>query len=426
MTWMWKSAVLAGAALLAAVVVMRETGLSLPTAETEAHVAEHAGHDHGGRGHGAEEQTAKAVESSDHGSEDEGHEEHDEGSVKLTPEQIAAAGITTGVAGPGMLVKEIAVPGRITLNTEHQVRVVPKASGTVAAIEKRLGEAVRKGEVLARIESREMADAKGEYLEAWRLEELARNNFEREKKLWEKRVTSEQEYLGTSNAHETAKIKLEIAHQKLHTLGLEDNEISGLGQTKDDTPFRTYELRSPIDGQVIARDVVLGQVVGTDRDVFTVADLRTVWVELAIQPSDLPLAAVGQEVKVKGTEASATARIVILSPIIDAETRSAMAIAEIDNSGAWKLGDYVSAQLIASRSEVEVAVPHEAVQTVKGQPVVFVAEPDGFRMRAVTTGREDGTTVEILSGLDAGETIAITESFTIKAELGKAEAEHEH
>jgi membrane fusion protein, heavy metal efflux system len=118
--------------------------------------------------------------------------------------------------------------------------------------------------------------------------------------------------------------------------------------------------------------------------------------------------------------------VVALSPVIDLDTRSAKAIAELDNaSGDWKLGDFVSARLMAGEQEVKLLVQREALQTVKGKKVVFVSGRGGFTVRSVTTGREDSRNVEVLNGLDFSETIAIANTFTLKAEAGKSEAEHD-
>lgn len=148
---------------------------------------------------------------------------------------------------------------------------------------------------------------------------------------------------------------------------------------------------------------------------------------MAVAPNDLSFAQRGQEVRIQSGSRQATATIIALSPVIDPETRSAKAIAVLDNTtGLWKAGDYVDARLITSVQEVDIVVPREAIQTIKGSKVVFVNEGGGFRMRPVSTGREDSVNAEILSGLEFGETVATKNTFTLKAELGKAEAEHEH
>lgn len=360
--------------------------------------------------------------------DDHGHEEAGgEGLVKLSAEQIAAAGIEIAPAVSGKLVKEIAVPGRIAIDANSQARVVAKVSGTAAGVTKQLGEAVKKGEVIATLESREMADAAADYLASRRAEELALSVFTREERLWKQKVTAEQDYISAKNAHQSANIKMDLAHQKLHALGLSDDEIKTLPTRSDEEGYRFYEIRSPIDGKVTARDLILGQVVGTDREIFTIANLDKVWVEMAVSPQDLAFAKEGQLVRVTSGTKSATAKIIALSPVIDQETRSAKAIAEIENAnGEWKIGDYVDARLVSGELAAEITVPLDAIQTVNGKKAVFVSETGGFRMKPITTGREDGKQAEVLSGLEFGESIAVSNTFTLKAELGKSEAEHEH
>ncbi|PPC86866.1 MAG: efflux transporter periplasmic adaptor subunit [Hyphomicrobium sp.] len=330
-------------------------------------------------------------------------------------------------AASGVLIKEIAVPGRIVINANAQAKIVPKLAGTVAKVTKQVGDTVAEGEVIATLESREIADAKGEYLAARRTEELAKSTFEREERLWKQKVTAEQDYLTAKNSHQEAVIRRDLAHQRLHTIGLSEDEIAKLPTTSEEANYRFYDIRSPISGRVIARDIVMGQIVGTDREAFSIADLATVWVEISISPTDLPFAKDGQDVRISSGGRTSTAKVVAINPSIDAETRSAKIIAALDNtSGEWRLGDFVNAQLISGKLEVPLMVSREAIQTIKGGKVVFVNEGSGFRMRPVTTGREDSTNAEILSGLEFGETVAISNTFTLKAELGKAEAEHEH
>lgn len=404
---------------------MRTSGPAYAESIEPASGEEEHGHAEGEESHGDEKE---AGDGHAHASGGEHAEESGgEGFIKLSASQIEATGIEMAPAVSGELVKEIAVPGRIAVNANAQAKIVPKLSGTAARIEKQLGDTVKKGDVLAAIESREIADAKAEYLASWRAEELARSINEREERLWKQKVTAEQDYLTARNTHQAAQIKLDLAHQKLHAIGLEDSDIKALQKPSDESGYRFYEIRSPIDGRVTARDVVLGQIVGTDKEVFTIADLSKVWVELAIAPGDLAFAREGQEVRIQVGSRTATGKVIALSPVIDPETRSAKAIAELENaSGEWQLGEYANAKLISGAQEAQVMVPLGAIQTINGQKVVFVSEDGGFRMRQVTTAREDSVHAEVISGLEFGETVATTNTFTLKAELGKSEAEHEH
>jgi len=461
MTFRTKALIAAAVAVLVAFIAVREIRSSCaPAPKPDAHghghgesgeAAEHAGESFGAKvceegffaalaetfaGGGSNAKTEGADHAGggghDHGKAKGGGDGHahaeEEGLIKLSAAQITASGIEMAPVLSGKLVKEISVPGRIVINANAQARVVPKLTGTAAEIFKQLGEPVKKGELLATIESKEMADAKADYLASWRAEELARSIYEREERLWQQKVTAEQDYLTAKNGQQAARIKLDLAHQKLHAIGLDEAEIEALPETVgDDGRLRFYEIRSPIDGRVTARDLVLGQMVGTDKEIFTVADLAKVWVEMAVPPGDLGFAREGQDVRIEAGQHTAGAKVIALSPVIDPETRSAKAIAELDNvSGSWRLGDYVNARLLSGEQEASLVVPRAALQTIKGSKSVFVNEGGGFRARTVTTGREDSVNVEILSGLEFGETVATRNTFTLKAELGKAEAEHQH
>jgi membrane fusion protein, heavy metal efflux system len=406
------------AAALAGFVAYREMRSGSRTANRDAH-----GHAHAP----AQKGKAKSKDDHDHAGHVHGTVERGEGFISFSPEQMQAAGLDIAPAASGTLVKEIAVPGRIVINADQQAKIVPRLAGTVAKINKRMGEPVQENEILAVLESRDMADAKAEFLAAWRAEELARSVLAREERLWKQKVTAEQDYLNARNAQQSAKIKLDFAHQRLHTIGLSEAEIDALPRATDEDKYRFYEIRSPIAGRVTNRNLVLGQSVGTEKEVFTIADLSTVWLEIAIAPNDLGFAKEGQEVRVQSGPQRAVGKIVALSPVIDPDTRSAKAVAEIDNSwGTWKLGDFAAVQLIGGSQEANLVVPREALQSIKGAKAVFVSEGEGFKMRPVTTGREDSAQIEILSGLEFGETIATKNTFILKAELGKAEAEHQH
>lgn len=414
--------------LLAGVAVLALTGgvigwnyVVSPSLAAEGHGDSH-GHEEGEEKHdeGKEEQHG-------HGHEDEhGHGggkeegEHAEGVIPLSAEQIAAAGIKVAAVGPGQLAREVSVPGKVVAAADRMAQIVPKVGGAVTEARKNLGDTVEKGEILALIESREMAESVADYLAAKRAEELALTTFNREKGLWDKKITAEQDYLTAKNAHQEAKIKLDLAKQKLQALG-HDGEVSNNGNS------RFHELRSPLPGRVIARELTLGEYVDTTHSAFTVADLSVVWVESAIAPGDLPFVKEGLMANVLGSGGKAEGKLIFVSPAIDPETRSAKAIIELDNAdGKWRPGEFANAAIATSAQDTDLILPKDAIQTIEGKAVVFVRNDKGFEKRDVTTGREDSRHVEILSGVSFGEPVAVSSTFTLKAELGKSEAEHEH
>lgn len=411
--------------LLAGIAVIALSGMAgWGLISTPSYAADEHGHEENEDKHddGKEEQHG-------HGHEDEhghGGEEHAEGMIALSAEQITAAGIKVAAVGSSTLTREVAVPGKIIAAADRMAQIVPKAEGVVTQARKNLGDTVEKGEILALIESREMAEAVADYLAAKRSEELARTTFHREKSLWEKKITAEQDYLNAKNAHQEAKIRMDLSHQKLHALGHDEDMIKAYDKTDVAETLRFHELRSPLAGRVIGRELTLGEYVDTAHTAFTIADLSVVWVETAIAPADIPFVKEGQTANVTGSS-KAQGKLIFVSPAIDPETRSAKAIIELDNKdGTWRPGEFANAAIATSAQAADLIVPKDAIQSINGKPAVFIRTPQGFEKRDVTTGREDSQHVEVISGLNPGDQIAVSNTFTLKAELGKAEAEHEH
>ena len=143
----------------------------------------------------------------------------------------------------------------------------------------------------------------------------------------------------------------------------------------------------------------------------------------------MPAIREGQEITVAvGTSGErAPARIIFVSPLLDRDTRAARVVASLANPDqSFRPGSFVTAEIPLSQDHAEVVVPKAALQTIKGERMVFVRSERGFEARQVATGREEDRAVEIVSGLFAGEAIAISNTFILRAELGKAEAEHHH
>jgi membrane fusion protein, heavy metal efflux system len=362
----------------------------------------------------------------------QGHSHHDEeGAIKLSDQQIAAAGIEVGPVEEGTLSRRRFVPGTIIPSGDRIGRVAVRLLGTVAELRKRLGDSVEKDEVVAVIESREVADAKSEYLATRVTDELQQTLFARAASLWQGKVTTENDYLRARASAQDARVKFDTARQKLFTLGLSEEQIAAL-PNQPAASLRRQELRSPIAGRIAERRVDLGALVGREgqeSELYVVVDLSELWVDLAVAPADLPAIREGQEITVAvGTSGErAPARIIFVSPLLDRDTRAARVVASLANPGhVFRPGAFVTAEIPLSQDHAEVVVPRSALQTIKGERVVFVRSERGFEARQVAIGREDERAVEVVSGLFAGETVAISNTFVLKAELGKAQAEHQH
>ena len=358
---------------------------------------------------------------------------HDEGEprIALGEQQIRDAGITLAQAKGGTLRRHFLAPGSLVPDADHVARVSVRVLATVAELRKKLGDSVEQGEIVATIESRDVAEAKSEYLAARVTNELRQTISARQKILAETRALSENEFLRTQLAATEAQIRLDSSRQKLFALGLSEAEIADLPNQPPESLRKQY-LRAPISGRISERRVDLGGLIGREgqeSELFVIVNLDSIWVDLAVSPEDIASVREGGSVSIRaiGIEGEVSAKIIFVSPLLDRETRNARVIASLHNPDhRWKPGTFVTAEVPLGDDASRVIVPRKALQTVKGTPTLFIRDKDGFEARQVRTGREDDDDVEILSGLEPGETYAVANTFTLKAELEKAAAEHEH
>jgi len=360
---------------------------------------------------------------------DGGEEHSEERIVHLTKAEIKEFGIEVGTAGPGTLRITVALSGEVIADPGRLSHVVPYVPGIARVIRKKLGDPVRTGEVLAILESRTLSELKSSFLVLKERLALAEITFQREERLWQKRISSEQDYLEAKKALAEARIELEAAEQKLHSIGFSDEYLNQLS-FHSEVPMTRYEIISPFDGVVIEKHITLGEAVKDESAVFTIADLSSVWVNLTVYQKDLNKVRTGMDVMIRedkiGIESNG--KIDWVSPVLDESTRTATARVVLTNSdGRWRPGMFVSGHVNVKNIEAGLIVPRSAVLSLDGQNVIFVQNEEGFEPKAVTIGQSDLTHVEILSGLKAGQQYVTANAFTLKAELGKAGLEeHVH
>ncbi|KIZ45278.1 MULTISPECIES: divalent metal ion exporter adaptor subunit IhpB [Rhodopseudomonas] len=202
-----------------------------------------------------------------------------------------------------------------------------------------------------------------------------------------------------------------------------------LAKIESNQSLTVYDIRAPISGTVIARQISLGEYASEQKPAFTVADLSTVWVDLSVYRRDLPRVKLGDTVIVDVGDGGEPieSQLSYISPIGSSDTQSALARAVLPNPGMrLRAGLFVSARLVLSANDVAVAVRSEALQTLENRSVVFVRHGDKFEAREVEIGARDPEQVEIVSGLSEGDRYAAKNSFIVKAELSKGSASHEH
>lgn len=386
-----------------------------------------AGHGHedaGGQNGNEHHADAKPGADKDH-KDDKGHADgaHDDGqapdAITLTAEQQKAAGIVVDSAKPATLTATYQLPGEVKFNEDTTAHVVPRVVGVVESVPAALGQMVRRGQVLAVLSSPAVSDQRADLQAAQKRFQLARTTYEREKSLFEARISPQQDVQVAEQAMREAEIAVTNARQKL----------LAVGAAPDSSALNRFELRAPFDGTIVEKHIALGEQVREDANVFTVADLRTVWAQISVPAKDLPLVRVGDRVTVRATafDQSAVGKVAYVGSLIGESTRTAQARVTLENpKTTWRPGLFVNVEMKGDAVEVPVTVAADAVQTLEERPVVFVQTPRGFQAQPVTVGRTDGQRTEIVQGLKAGTPYIAVGSFIAKAELGKSSASHAH
>ena len=353
------------AALFALALWIAIPGCTEKQAPSDAH-SDHADHregegkepaGHAGEKHEDEHKHGedKHDDHGDHGDEKKGsgdpngHDERGHGeAAELSAEKLEHAGVTFTEVGPGHVDDGVQLLGTVHPNGDRLAHITPRFPGIVRESQKKVGDVVRTGEVLAVVESSES--------------------------------------------------------------------------------LAPYELKTLIDGTIIEKHLTRGEAVDRDKQAFVVADLSSVWVELSIYQRDLERVRMGDTVRVRAGDKGAAAEgsIAYITPGVDETMRTATARVVLPNpEGRWRIGTFVEA-FVVSPHAAALVVPTAAIQTLEGKSVVFVAEGDRVEPRTVTLGHRGETLIEVLSGAESGDRVATANSFLLKAELGKSEAEHAH
>ena len=396
--------------------------------------AEHKGHDEETDKHhdAHEHQTAKQVQNEvgkkhlDEG-EDE-HKDHEEPELKFSAAELQEFSIKLAQAKSGVINKTLSLTGEVIVAPERLYHVVPQVSGVVRQAYKHLGDTVKAGDLLATLSSRDLANAKAQFVAAESLLQLANANLKRERDLYKSKVTAKREYLAARQVQAEMSIKRKAAQQQLLAIGLTEAATVQVLQNVE-VDLNLYELRAPADGVIIEKHAVQGEVLETNTRSFTVADLSLVWVNLTVYQKDLPFIQQGQAVLISTRfgvahkQTSSLSAISWLSPTLDEKTRSAKARVVIENpDGHWRPGLFVSGKVAIEKSQAEIVVPLSAIQTVAGKSMIFVQHAeDDFEPQEVILGRRDHQQVEILQGLKIGQTYVSENAFTLKAQMQKGQ-----
>ncbi|MDI6759471.1 MAG: efflux RND transporter periplasmic adaptor subunit [Candidatus Brocadiaceae bacterium] len=356
---------------------------------------------------------------------------HEKGVVRMSKASYELLGLETVKVEKRSLGKQLKVTAEIQFNANKVFHIGPRVPGRAVDVFADLGDEVQKGQKLALLDSIELGQSISEYLTSKTKLEVCQVNFEREKRLWEKKVTSEKDMLEAKARCAQAQAEFEASEGKLHLLGLCEEEIIELRPQTHTTA--TFPILSPFNGTIVEKHIALGEMTEPASRLFTIADLSVLWIILDIFEKDLSKIRPGQEVGVavrSYPEVEFRGKITYISDVVEEKTRTVKVRVEIDNpEKKLKPGMFATAKISTTPQEaVERRVaPHTAIESHEGKQVVFVVLGDyAFKLREVEVGEELDGYVEVFKGLGEGEEIVSKGAFYLKSELLKGAIVHEH
>jgi cobalt-zinc-cadmium efflux system membrane fusion protein len=337
-----------------------------------------------------------------------------EGFLPMSPARLGASGVRMTRIEAGSLSAEIIAQATVAAPPEGRALLTARADGTVVRIDKRLGDVVAAGEIVALLESRDAAGFVAQRNAARARAFAARAAAARERRLFNARITARQDLEAADALRGEAEAELQRAESAVRSAG-----VTGNG--------RYLAVTSPIGGRITEVDTQLGAYVSAGAELFNVSDPRSIQIEAAVPAPDAQRIRPGDRAVIELLDGGTVEAAVRSStPSLNLESRAATVVLQpIGIPAGLAQGQAVRARIMPRTNGPQVIVlPEEAVQQVGGRDMVFVQVEGGFQAVAVTVGQRSGGRIEILEGLRAGLNVVTQGAFVLKSQLGASEAEH--
>lgn len=387
--------------------------------ESAAHGADD-GHGHGPGGHGAAHTETKdgVVMCAEHGvPEAQCAVCKPDLAAKLKPGEsmkvrlpstnsMGIVGVQTATPETGAIADAVECVAEVSFNLNKLAQIAAPVSGIIQTVDADLGAKVDEKQTVAKIWSASIAEAVAKAV-------LAHQTLDRERRLREQRVTSEQALQEAEAGHRSA-------CQQLRTLGFTEEQIDEMGHKPQEQVL--MEVRAPFAGEIVERVAVRGSLVDAGKPLFTLVDHSTVWAMLQVPETSLARVKVGQSVELQLDSLPGkvfTGKLTWVGPAVDERTRMARARAEFANPDCLlKDKMFATARILTRKAEGAMLVPPSAIQHVEGKPFIFVwLADDLFDARAVTLGAKFNGRQEVLAGLGRDEQIAVSRAFAVKSAM---------
>jgi cobalt-zinc-cadmium efflux system membrane fusion protein len=314
--------------------------------------------------------------------------------------------------------KTLDIPGSIEVKQNLLARIGSPVQGRIIEIKGELGKTVKQGDILAVINSTELAKQQLAYIKAVQMVELKTKAYERAVLLFDADVVSEAQKLERKTELSAAKADMEASKDQLFVMGMTVEDIEAIqSETQIDA---TTNIVAKIDGKIIKKNVNVGQVVDPTEDIFTIAMLNEVWGVAQVPERQIGFLKEGDEIliDVPAYESKfVEGKITYLGDIVDPVTRTVTIRTEIDNAHGLLKPDMLITMKVSGKKIEKVGVPINAIVSIDDIPNIFVKTGENkFLMRPVTLGIKNKDAVHIDDGLLEGEEVVIDGAFHLNNE----------
>ncbi|UCV15410.1 efflux RND transporter periplasmic adaptor subunit [Quatrionicoccus australiensis] len=343
----------------------------------------------------------------------------------VTPGQELLGQLKLADVSKQPVAETLRVAGQIGFDEQRLARIGATITGRVTDIDALLGQSVKKGDVLASLNSSELSSQQLAYLKARAQLELNRRNAERAKALFEADVIGAAELQRRESEHQISVAETRAAADQLQLLGVSPAAIERLG--KQGAVNSVTPVVATLSGVVVERKLAQGQVVQPADALFVVADLSRLWAVAQVPEQQVSQVKEGQAVSIEvpalGHE-KLVGKLIYVGQTIDPETRTVLVRTELDNRAGRLKPAMLASMLIEAKPVERLVVPASAVVRESDEDHVFVAEGDGvFRLLKVKLGVEQGGQRVVLSGLKGQEKIVVEGAFHLNNERNRKEME---
>jgi len=350
-----------------------------------------------------------------------------ENTIQISQNYFNNLGVILGKLEPAKQIPVLTAPARVVIPPTQEYIVTASQTGLITQLNAAIGDKVKKGDVLAQLNSSDLLTLQREYLKACSVLQLASDTYQRDKKLMEEGVIADRRWQETRNQYQSLVSEANEQRQLLEIAGMTADELNRLDKTR--RLNSQLNVHSPISGVVMERMAVAGTRIDILAPIYHVANLDELWLEINIPHERIGSIKVGDQVLVENTPISA--EITLLGQSVNPENQTILARAVIvpkqglgNEQSAVRVGQTINTRIIKSSENSAFKVPNAAIAQNEGKAFIFIRNQNGFKVTPITVIGKQGEESIISGDLTGDEDIAIKGAVALKANwlgLGSAE-----